>query len=92
MEMNIKVLKTKDNKIDVRDSAGIRLMLLAKRKDKGLYDYFEIRMAQADDARTRAEQAFHKHDVNISFCECEEPKFTQYIDFCLNCGLPPKED
>lgn len=27
-----------------------------------------------------------------SVCECEEPKFSQYIDFCLNCGLPPKED
>jgi hypothetical protein len=26
-----------------------------------------------------------------SVCECNNPKFDQYIDFCLNCGLPPKE-
>jgi len=38
------------------------------------------------------EQLLSKHAVNISVCECEEPKFSQYIDFCLNCGLPPKED
>jgi hypothetical protein len=25
-------------------------------------------------------------------CTCEEPKFSQYIDFCLNCGMLPKNE
>ena len=59
MEMNIKVLKTSDNKLDIRDSANIRLLLLDEIENKGLYTYFEIRMAQAKEAKTRAEKALH---------------------------------
>lgn len=38
------------------------------------------------------EKACFIHDVSKSVCECDNPKFSQYVDFCLNCGLPPKDN
>lgn len=32
-----------------------------------------------------------ENEQTKEFCECSDPKFSQYIDFCLNCGLRPKE-
>ncbi len=51
-----------------------------------------LKTSQTKENQQSDEQLLLKHAVNISVCECEEPKFSQYIDFCLNCGLPPRED
>lgn len=51
MKMEITIARTSDNKLDVRDAAGIRLMLLTEQDNKGLYAYFEFKMEQANRAR-----------------------------------------
>ena len=47
-KMEIIARKTSGNAIDVRDSSGIRILLLTEKENKGLYAYFEIRIAQAE--------------------------------------------
>jgi len=51
-----------------------------------------LKPSQTKENQQSDEQLLLKNAVIKSVCECEEPKFSQYIDFCLNCGLPPKED
>lgn len=42
----ITMAMTSDEEIDIRDRAGIRIMLLTRENNPGLYQYFEIRMKQ----------------------------------------------
>ena len=45
LNMNIVVTRLDKEHIDVRDTAGIRLMLLNPIDNKGLFTYFEIRLS-----------------------------------------------
>lgn len=40
----------------------------------------------------KVNKRYQKREDKEFVCTCDEPKFSQYIDFCLNCGMPPKED
>ena len=42
--------------------------------------------------RNKNNKKSNKSGVIKSVCDCNDPKFNQYVDFCLNCGLPSKEE
>ena len=44
--MEITMAMTSDREIDIRDRSGIRIMLLTRENNPGLYQYFELRMKQ----------------------------------------------